>query len=153
MRSRGSGELASGRSETSGLINKQYSTSRQLSGRGLVDDSMAEVSSCPMRPAQKRLVDALLAPVEDTVEGQYRRRDAAINAVATTEPGFVSAPDKDPWILNLTDLVRLKITRSIHQGASPRHLDVQLTVCIKHDVLTSSDPRRLSSTATEACGR
>lgn len=34
-----------------------------------------------MRPAQKRLVDALMAPVETTIEGHYRRRDAAINAI------------------------------------------------------------------------
>ncbi|KAK4139042.1 uncharacterized protein C8A04DRAFT_41024 [Dichotomopilus funicola] len=33
------------------------------------------------RPAQKRLMDALTAPVESTVEGQHRRRDVAIYAV------------------------------------------------------------------------
>ncbi|RYP15609.1 hypothetical protein DL765_005588 [Monosporascus sp. GIB2] len=53
----------------------------QLNGLGLVKDSTVEASNCLMRPAQKRLVDALAAPVETTIEGQYRRRDAAINAI------------------------------------------------------------------------
>ncbi|KAH8744320.1 C2H2 finger domain protein [Diaporthe sp. PMI_573] len=53
----------------------------QLNGLGLVEDSTVEASNCPMRPAQKRLVDALTAPVEASIEGQYQRRDAAINAI------------------------------------------------------------------------
>jgi len=47
----------------------------QLNGVGLVEDSTVEVSNCPMRPAQ------LTAPVEASIEGQYQRRDAAINAI------------------------------------------------------------------------
>lgn len=53
----------------------------QLSGLGFVDVPIVEASNRPRRPAQERLMDALMALVETTVEGQYQRRDAAINAV------------------------------------------------------------------------
>ena len=53
---------------------------RQLQGIGfakpLVDHAVR-----PRRPAQKLLVDALTAPVDDTLDGQYRRRDDAIEAI------------------------------------------------------------------------
>ncbi|KAK3687910.1 C2H2 finger domain protein [Podospora appendiculata] len=44
---------------------------RQLRGQGFED-----------RPAQKRLVEALTAPDDATLEGYYRRRDNAIDAIA-----------------------------------------------------------------------
>jgi hypothetical protein len=53
----------------------------QLAGLGFVEDPAIRESNRPRRPAQKRLMDALTAPVETTVEGQHRRRDAAIYAV------------------------------------------------------------------------
>jgi hypothetical protein len=37
----------------------------------------------PQRPAQKRLVQALSAPSDNTLEGQYRRRNDAMDAVIT----------------------------------------------------------------------
>ncbi|KAH0593457.1 hypothetical protein MHUMG1_08915 [Metarhizium humberi] len=53
---------------------------RQLQGIGfakpLVDHAVR-----PRRPAQKLLVEALTAPVDDTLDGQYRRRDDAIEAI------------------------------------------------------------------------
>ncbi|KAH7113155.1 hypothetical protein B0J13DRAFT_631272 [Dactylonectria estremocensis] len=39
-------------------------------------------SSRPQRPAQKRLMEALTAPLGDTFKDQFRRRDNAINAVS-----------------------------------------------------------------------
>ncbi|KAK3290594.1 C2H2 finger domain protein [Chaetomium fimeti] len=40
----------------------------QLNELGLVEDSTVEASNCPMRPAQRRLVDALMAQVETSIE-------------------------------------------------------------------------------------
>ncbi|KAK0726752.1 hypothetical protein B0T26DRAFT_671515 [Lasiosphaeria miniovina] len=53
----------------------------QLAGLGFVEEPAIRKSSRPRRPAQKRLMDALTAPVESTVEGQHRRIDVAIYAV------------------------------------------------------------------------
>ncbi|KXX77138.1 hypothetical protein MMYC01_207556 [Madurella mycetomatis] len=53
----------------------------QLAGLGFVEEPAIRNSNRPRRPAQKRLMDALTAPVESTVEGQHRRRDVAIYAV------------------------------------------------------------------------
>ena len=53
----------------------------QLRGRGFLKGPTVASSSHPMRPAQKRLMDALMAPVEATVKGQLQRRDVAINVV------------------------------------------------------------------------
>ncbi len=53
----------------------------QLSGLSFADVPPVEVSNCPRRPAQIRLMSALTSPVETTIEGQNRRRDTAINAV------------------------------------------------------------------------
>ncbi|KAK3332197.1 hypothetical protein B0T19DRAFT_397983 [Cercophora scortea] len=55
----------------------------QLAGLGFVEEPAIRKSNRPRRPAQKRLMDALTAPVESTVEGQHRRRDVAIYAVMT----------------------------------------------------------------------
>ncbi|KAK3318207.1 C2H2 finger domain protein [Apodospora peruviana] len=53
----------------------------QLAGLGFVEEPAIWKSNRPKRPAQKRLMDAVTAPVESTVEGQHRRRDVAIYAV------------------------------------------------------------------------
>ena len=79
-----------------------------------------------MRPAQKRLVNALMAPVEPTIEGQYRRRDAAINAIvaycAVVEPPTVrrtnhsaanvaqlSAIEDGPWSSNRVHMASVSV--------------------------------------------
>lgn len=54
---------------------------RQLRGDGFAEDIMADTSCSPQRPAQKRLVEALTAPVEATLEGNRLRRNRAIDAV------------------------------------------------------------------------
>ncbi|KAL4404021.1 C2H2 finger domain-containing protein [Colletotrichum abscissum] len=54
---------------------------RQIRGVGFAKP--ATMDPChPQRPAQKRLLAKLTAPVVTTLEGQYRRRDDAIEAVS-----------------------------------------------------------------------
>ncbi|OAQ58191.1 C2H2 finger domain-containing protein [Pochonia chlamydosporia 170] len=53
---------------------------RQLQGIGFAEP-MVDDAIRPQRPAQKLLVKALTAPVGDTLEGQYQRRDNAIEAI------------------------------------------------------------------------
>lgn len=53
---------------------------RQLQGKGFAEPVM-DHAMCPQRPAQKLLVEALTSPVGDTLEGQYSRRDNAIDAI------------------------------------------------------------------------
>ncbi|KAM4064329.1 hypothetical protein HRG_012698 [Hirsutella rhossiliensis] len=53
----------------------------QLQGIGFVKQATVNTPICPQRPAQKRLVEALAAPLGNTLEGQYRRRDNAIAAI------------------------------------------------------------------------
>lgn len=63
---------------------------RQLQGKGFAEDATVDASA-PQPPAQKRLVEVLTAPVETTLEGQYRRRDKAIDAITaycTVEEGL-----------------------------------------------------------------
>ncbi|KAH7141593.1 hypothetical protein B0J13DRAFT_623950 [Dactylonectria estremocensis] len=55
---------------------------RQLQGIGFAKQAAVDTSCRPQRPAQKRLVEALTAPLSNTLEGQFRRRDNAINAVS-----------------------------------------------------------------------
>jgi hypothetical protein len=52
---------------------------RQIRGEGFAP-APVEVSR-PQHPAQKRMMAALTAPAEPTVEGQYKRRNNAIRAV------------------------------------------------------------------------
>ncbi|KAH7012484.1 C2H2 finger domain protein [Microdochium trichocladiopsis] len=53
----------------------------QLQGLGFSKSMDVDTASAPQRPAQKRLVDALTAPVDDTLEGYYRRRANLIDAI------------------------------------------------------------------------
>lgn len=53
---------------------------RQLAGNWR-PDQVIDKRCRPQGPAQKRLVQALTAPSDGTLEGQYRRRDNAIDAV------------------------------------------------------------------------
>lgn len=55
---------------------------RQLQGIRFAKQAAVDTSCRPQQPAQKRLVEALTAPLSDTLEGQFRRRDNAINAVS-----------------------------------------------------------------------
>ncbi|KAI1157437.1 C2H2 finger domain-containing protein [Nemania serpens] len=52
---------------------------RQLRGEGFARAPVH--SSSPQHPAQKRMVEALTAPAEYTLEGQYRRKNRAIHAL------------------------------------------------------------------------
>ncbi|KAI3326690.1 C2H2 finger domain protein [Xylariaceae sp. AK1471] len=52
---------------------------RQLRGEGFAPEPVN--SSYPQHPAQKRMVEALTAPAEDTLGGQYRRKNKAIRAL------------------------------------------------------------------------
>ncbi|KAH7016012.1 uncharacterized protein B0I36DRAFT_354891 [Microdochium trichocladiopsis] len=54
---------------------------RQLQGHGFPKPMDVDATCEPQRPAQKRLVDALTAPVDDTLEGYYQRRDNLIDAI------------------------------------------------------------------------
>jgi hypothetical protein len=53
---------------------------RQLQGIGFAKP-FVDHAIRPQGPAQKLLVEALTTPVNDTLEGQYRRRDNAIEAI------------------------------------------------------------------------
>jgi len=53
---------------------------RQLRGEGFAPQPV-DTPCRPQHPAQKRLVAALTAPAEPTLEGQYRRRNKAIHAI------------------------------------------------------------------------
>ncbi|EFY90641.1 hypothetical protein J3458_013381 [Metarhizium acridum] len=53
---------------------------RQLQGKGFAEP-VVDHTIRPQRPAQKLLVEALISPVGDTLEGQYNRRDNAIDAI------------------------------------------------------------------------
>lgn len=53
---------------------------RQLDGLGFAEPA-PDTSCRPQRPAQKRLMEVLKAPAATDLEGQYQRRDAAIDAI------------------------------------------------------------------------
>ncbi|KAH9903876.1 C2H2 finger domain protein [Xylariomycetidae sp. FL2044] len=55
----------------------------QLQGAAFTKPAPMDAAYRPQLPSQKRLVKALTVPVDSTLEGQYRRRDDAINAVIT----------------------------------------------------------------------
>ncbi|KAH8799040.1 hypothetical protein F5884DRAFT_863685 [Xylogone sp. PMI_703] len=62
---------------------------RQLDGLGFAKPA-PDTSCRPQRPAQKRLMEALTAPAATDLEGQYWRRDEAIDAITlycTVEEG------------------------------------------------------------------
>jgi hypothetical protein len=62
---------------------------RQLDGLGFAEPA-PDTSCRPQRPAQKRLMEALKSPAATDIEGQYRRRDKAIDAIilyCTVEEG------------------------------------------------------------------
>jgi hypothetical protein len=54
---------------------------RQIQGLGFSKPSAADTAYLPQRPAQKRLLEALTAPVDDSLEGYYRRRAKLIDAI------------------------------------------------------------------------
>lgn len=54
----------------------------QIRGAGFAEPSTTSTTDRPQGPAQKQLVEALTAPVETTLAGQYRRRDSAIDAIS-----------------------------------------------------------------------
>lgn len=54
---------------------------RQLQGIGFAMLPAGHAACCPQRPARKRLVEAISAPLGNTLKDQYRRRDNSINAV------------------------------------------------------------------------
>ena len=47
----------------------------------LYRDAVADTRYSPQRPSQRMLVEALTTPVDSALEGQYRRRDRAIDAI------------------------------------------------------------------------
>lgn len=53
----------------------------QLQGLKLSKSITVDTACPPQRPAQKRLVDALTAPADNSLEGYYRRRDNLIDAI------------------------------------------------------------------------
>lgn len=55
---------------------------RQLRGDSFAEDPGVEERCSPQRPSQVRLVMALTAPVDITLEGHYQRMDHAIDAIA-----------------------------------------------------------------------
>lgn len=55
---------------------------RQLQGLGFATPA-PDMSCRPQRPAQTRLMASLMAPAATDLEGQYRRRDRAIDAVVS----------------------------------------------------------------------
>ncbi|KAK1634181.1 hypothetical protein BDP81DRAFT_66647 [Colletotrichum phormii] len=79
----GSGENSNRESETSGLTSKPQTTS---SVRYMASDlpTLRTDDTCrPQGPAPRHLMKKLTAPIVTTLEGQYRRRDEAIEAVST----------------------------------------------------------------------
>jgi len=52
---------------------------RQLRSKGFAPIPV-DTPNPPQHPAQKRLIEALTAPAEPTLEGQYKRKNRAINA-------------------------------------------------------------------------
>lgn len=54
----------------------------QIRGVGFAEIPTTGITDGPQRPAQKRLMEVLTAPVETTLKGQYRRRDNAIDAIS-----------------------------------------------------------------------
>ena len=70
---------------------------RQLHGVGFAEEAAGSSAYLPQRPAQRRLVEALTAHSQNTLEAQYRRRNDAINAVAaycTVEEGLAVRRNK-----------------------------------------------------------
>lgn len=62
---------------------------RQIQGLGFANPTLA-VPGQPQRPAQKRLMEVLRTPAATDIQGQYRRRDKAIDLIAaycTVEEG------------------------------------------------------------------
>jgi hypothetical protein len=54
---------------------------RQLSGKGFAENATLNRSCRPHCPDQKRLVEALLAPAQTTLDAHYQRRNHAIEVV------------------------------------------------------------------------
>ncbi|KAI1839461.1 hypothetical protein JX266_014328 [Neoarthrinium moseri] len=53
----------------------------QLRGDKYAESPRTSRPGAPQRPAQQRLLQAILAPVSNTLEGQYQRRSRAIQAI------------------------------------------------------------------------
>ncbi|ROT35343.1 hypothetical protein SODALDRAFT_353064 [Sodiomyces alkalinus F11] len=70
---------------------------RQLQGLGFSQPMDVDSAACaPQRPAQKRLVAALTAPVDDTLEGYYQRRDSLIDAIIATAAWWKAVRHAEP---------------------------------------------------------
>jgi hypothetical protein len=71
---------------------------RQLRSAGFAEEVEVDAPSSPLRPSQTRLVEALMAAVDPTLEGQYRRRDRAIDALRRTVWSRKGAPSVGPGV-------------------------------------------------------
>ena len=79
---------------------------------------MTDTRFSPQRSSQKLLVEALAAPVDNTLEGQYRRRDRTIDAIAAycpVEEGCAVRPTQT------TASTRQPITTHDRPADSPLH--------------------------------
>jgi hypothetical protein len=53
----------------------------QLQGHKFPEAPAADLAFAPQRPAQKRLADTLTAPMNNSLQGYYSRRNNAIDAI------------------------------------------------------------------------
>lgn len=101
---------------------------RQLQGIGFAEP-VVDHAIHPQRPAQKLLVEALTTPVGDTLEGQYRRRDNAIDAI-TAYCSVEEGPTVRRTQMSPTTTVPRENTREVSEG-SPLFL-ATMSVFIDH---------------------
>jgi len=109
----------------------------QLAGLGFVEDPAIRKSNRPRLPAQKRLMEALTAPVETTVEGQHRRRDAAINAIVAY-CAVIEGPAACRTNNSTTTVMQQPVTKSDPPASSHLHV-AAMSVFITKD---EDRPRR-----------
>jgi hypothetical protein len=57
---------------------------RQRRGDSFAEDGVVDTRCSPQRPSQKRLVEALTAPVDTTLEGQYREGTVPLTPLLRT---------------------------------------------------------------------
>lgn len=107
--------------------------SRQLRGEGFAPKPV-DTRRLPQHPAQKRMVAALTAPAEPTLEGQYRRMCNAIKALIAY--CFV----EEGRTLRRTGAAVTKPTRRLQKPAAESPVDVAvLSVFVKSE---KERPRR-----------
>ena len=102
---------------------------RQLRGDGFAEDAGAETRCSPQRPSQKRLVEALTAPVDNALEGQYRRRDRAIDAIAAY---CLVGEGEAPHQTRTTAGARRPVTARDRPADTPLHIATR-SVFVKND--------------------